>query len=115
VSEDGGQWWFDGEKIIRDDPGTDLWTDTTTLFTTVYAGPDRHAPVLGKGILKVHLLDLTKSMTTLEVLNAPSLSVKIHAAARCAKYFFGTLAHVYGGLEPSGDSDTQTSPRPQRT
>jgi cholesterol oxidase len=98
VSEDGGTWWFDGVKIIRDDPGMDVWEDTTTLFTTVYAGPDSHSPVLGKGILKVHLWDLTKSMATLEVLNAPSLAVKLSAAARCARYFFGTLAHVYGGL-----------------
>lgn len=114
VSQDGGQWWFDGVKIVRDDPGLDLWSDTTTLFTTVHAGPDSQGPVVGKGILKVHVWDLTKSMWTLEVLNAPSLAVKLAAAGRCAKYFFGSLAEVYGGLGRSGAWGTRTSPRPRR-
>jgi hypothetical protein len=53
-----------GEKLVEDDPGFDIWEDTTTLHTRVYEGSDTKGKVVGAGILKItfgrFLLELGK-------------------------------------------------------
>ena len=41
TAEDGTTYYFEGHKTVHNDPGFDVWSDTTTLFVTVYAG-QRH-------------------------------------------------------------------------
>jgi hypothetical protein len=58
-----------GFKSIKDDPGFDLWKDTTTLFTRVlqgYVTPEREASanIVASGIITVHPLDFLKQLTT---------------------------------------------------
>ena len=48
-----------GKKHVRDDPGFDLWSDTTTLFTTLHDGTDATAPVIGAGVLRLDMGDFT--------------------------------------------------------
>ncbi|MCX7596249.1 MAG: GMC family oxidoreductase, partial [Fischerella sp.] len=52
-AETGQIYYFEGFKQIHDHPGFDMWSDTTTLYITVYEGDSRNNPVLGKGILKI--------------------------------------------------------------
>jgi len=57
-----------GVKEVRNDPGTEMWADTTTLFTRVahgdadFEGPAE--PEYSRGILKLNALMLTRQMTT---------------------------------------------------
>jgi cholesterol oxidase len=67
-----------GFKDVKDDPGFDLWRDTTTLFVRILRGhvgadeeagadaqPDELArQVLASGVLVIHFLDLLKQLTT---------------------------------------------------
>jgi len=68
-SYEGKQYYFYGYKRIKDDKGFDMWSDTTTLYITVFEGKDENAPVLGKGILKIASADFAVQMTTMTALN----------------------------------------------
>ncbi len=97
-SQEGEDLYFEGFKVIRDDPGLDLWSDTTTLYITVYKGKDEKAPVLGKGILKILPMDFMKQMTTMKVTNADSLVDRLKYKAEFGNFFAGTLFDTYGGI-----------------
>ncbi len=99
VDQDGAKYTLAGHKDVRDDPGFDVWTDTTTLFTTVYrgfvqAGDESAAEVYAAGILKIHLPDFLHSLTTFK-LAAPSLHDRIAALNRFGNLFMGKLWDVY--------------------
>ena len=40
-SVDGRHFYFEGFKEIHDDPGFDAWSDTTTLYITIWSGEHR--------------------------------------------------------------------------
>ena len=52
-SAEGKTYFFDGYKLIHDDPGIDQWVDTTTLYITVYEGESDAGDPIGKGILRI--------------------------------------------------------------
>ncbi|MDJ0734226.1 MAG: GMC family oxidoreductase [Nostocaceae cyanobacterium] len=95
TAETGEKYYFEGFKQIHDDPGFDIWSDTTTLYITVRSGDGNDSPVLGKGILKIQPLDFMKQMTTLKVMNASSVSQKLEALDRFSRFFAGTLSEIY--------------------
>ena len=94
----GKQWFMEGEKHIHDGLGFDLWSDTTTLFVTIYQGEDNQAEVLGKGILKIEPDDFAKQMTTMKARNADSIKEGIQAVARFGRLFAGPIIETYGGI-----------------
>ncbi len=94
-TETGEIYYFEGFKQIHDDPGFDIWSDTTTLYITVRSGDNDESPILGKGILKIQPLDFMKQMTTLKVMNAASVSQKLQALDRFSRFFAGTLSEIY--------------------
>lgn len=98
TSEEGRAYCFDGFKVIRDDPGSDLWSDTTTLYITVYDGDSGDSPVFGKGILKIAPEDFMRQMTTVQVTNADNLTERLKAIARFGSFFGGALFETYGGV-----------------
>jgi len=57
---------FEAFKLIEDDAGYDVWADTTTLFTTLYAGDvadeDKR---LARGILRLNHRDFARQLTTM--------------------------------------------------
>lgn len=94
-----------GFKDIKDDPGWDLWQDTTTLFTRildghVHAAEERvldetsSAHVLAAGILTIHLPDFLKQLATFRV-EGPTLADRSAAMARFGRLFAGKLWDVY--------------------
>ncbi|NDJ23209.1 GMC family oxidoreductase [Nostoc sp. B(2019)] len=95
TTEAGQSYYLEGYKELHDDPGFDLWSDTTTLYITVYAGDSNTNPVLGKGILKIQPVDFVKQMTTLKVTNAPSPTERLQAIDRFSRFFAGTLSELY--------------------
>jgi hypothetical protein len=97
-----------GFKFIKDDPGFDIWHDTTTLFTRVLNGhvseEDEHAAeedpaklkqmVKGSGIIIIHFFDFLKQLTTFRA-GGPTISDRASAMSRFGKLFMGKLWDVY--------------------
>lgn len=94
-AEDGKGYYFEGFKIIKDDPIYDVWTATTTLYITVYDGESLESPVFGKGILKIAPQDFLRQLTTMQVKNVTGLEQRLKAEARFARFFLGTLLQTY--------------------
>ncbi|TFI53374.1 GMC family oxidoreductase [Mastigocladus laminosus UU774] len=95
TAENGQTYYFEGFKQIHDDPGFDVWADTTTLYVTVYEGDSNKNPVIGKGILKIQPVDFIKQMTTLKVINAKTRWEQLQAIDRFSRFFAGTLTKIY--------------------
>lgn len=89
-----------GEKVARDDPGADIWRDTTTLFTRIVAG---HQPgevgetgeVVATGIIRITLPDFLKQLTTFRA-DGPTRRSAVVGIMRFGQLFFGKLWDVYG-------------------
>lgn len=116
TSDEGRVYWFDGYKVVRDDPGLfDPWSDTTTLYITVHDGEDEHAPVVGRGVLKIAKRDLMRQLTTMEVTNAANRRQRLKGQAQFGRYFAGTMFDTYGGIfARSSALDPDAPPRKQR-
>lgn len=97
-SEEGHTYYFDGFKRVHNDPGLDVWSDTTTLYITLYEGESKRGRALGKGILRIYPSDFMRQMTTMKVLNAGGIQERLQATARFGSYFAGTLFEIYGGV-----------------
>lgn len=93
---DGEPYYLAGKKHVHDDPGFDLWTDTTTLFTTLYGGSDSKAPVVGAGVLRLDMGDFLKLMSTVKVTGTKSAKERAAAVARFGSFFMGELWETYG-------------------
>jgi predicted patatin/cPLA2 family phospholipase len=105
---DGQPLTLSGFKDIRDDPGRDLWHDTTTLFTRllkghVSAGEEeaaKNAPetyqqmVVASGIIIIHFFDFMKQLATFRT-EGPTLFDRASAMARFGRLFMGKLWDVY--------------------
>lgn len=92
-----------GTKHVRDDPGFDLWRDTTTLFTELEdAGTGER---LGIGILRLTAGDFLRQMTTVRANGAD-------APASFGRFFARTLWQVYGKRHlPDGIRRRPPAPR----
>jgi predicted acylesterase/phospholipase RssA len=107
--DSGGQpLTLSGFKDIQDDPGMDLWHDTTTLFTRILKGhigegeeeaaksdPETYQQmVVASGIIIIHFFDFLKQLTTFRA-EGPTLSDRASAMARFGRFFMGKLWDVY--------------------
>jgi predicted acylesterase/phospholipase RssA len=105
-----------GHKLIRDDPGFDIWSDTTTLFTRILKGhvtaeeeaaaekaPAKYEEmVVASGIIIIHLLDFMQQLTTFRV-EGPTVVDRAAAMTRFGKLFLGKLWDAYArGILTSG-------------
>ncbi len=98
-NEAGHPLTLSGFKVIEDDPGFDLWSDTTTLYTRIlqgHVGPEEEeqAPVVASGVMKLHLLDFLKQLTTFRT-DGPTAAERASALTRFGKLFLGDLWDVY--------------------
>ena len=94
-SHEGKEYYLAGKKEVRDDPGFDPWTDTTTLFTQLHQGNDKNGPVIGAGILSLGVKDLLKLVSTVTVINAQSNTDKVATVAKFGQFFMGELWDSY--------------------
>lgn len=115
TAQDGKVYYLNGFKVIHNDPGFDIWSDTTTLYITVYDGDSLNSPIFGQGILHIQPADFLRQMSTLEVTNTSSITQKIEATARFGKFFAGVLFNLYGGIfAPSKIFNPDAPPRQKR-
>jgi hypothetical protein len=88
---DGRPFYFAGEKRVRNDPGLDLWRDTTTLFSTLHEGADRSGRVVGAGILTLGVRQLMALISTMKATNGGNAMT----IAAFGRFFFGELWELY--------------------
>jgi predicted acylesterase/phospholipase RssA len=94
---EGQSYYVAGHKEVRDDPGFDLWEDTTTLYTTLHKGATKEDPVVGAGILRLDMKEFTKILSTMHVTNAGSMADRTATLAKFGKWFMGELWDTYHG------------------
>lgn len=95
---DGVDYYLAGEKRVRDDPGPDLWRDTTTLYTRLHRGTDTDGEVVGAGILELGVPQLTALLSTLRVTGDGDA----RTLAAFGGFFFGELWDLYAPLARGG-------------
>lgn len=92
---DGQSYYLAGKKEVRDDPGFDLWKDTTTLFTQLHTGKDKSGEVVGAGILSLGVKELAKMVSTMKAINAQSITEQAAAVLKFGRFFMGDLWDTY--------------------
>ncbi len=111
----GHQYFLNGTKIIRDQSMLHLWHDTTTLYITLYEGPDGTGPTIGRGVLHIEPADFLRQLTTMRVTNAADAREELSALAAFGSFFAGTLYRHYGGvLSGLYAFDSKAPPREKR-
>jgi predicted acylesterase/phospholipase RssA len=88
-----------GFKDVHGGDSSDVWTDTTTLFTRIlkgHVGPeaDGGASVLAAGIIRIHFLDFLKELTTFRA-EGPDFVARARATQRFGSLFLSKLWDVY--------------------
>jgi predicted patatin/cPLA2 family phospholipase len=96
---DGKRRTLSGFKDIADDPGVDIWRDTTTLYTRILDGhvdaaAEETAPILASGLLIIQVFDFMKQLTTFRT-EGSDLSARNLARVRFMRLFAGKLLDVY--------------------
>jgi hypothetical protein len=88
-----------GIKQVRDDPGFDMWSDTTTLYVRVLDG--HYVPsdtcwgeVLARGTLSIGSFDVIRMIGSMRV-DGPRLGDKTAALRDFGAFFIGRLWDVY--------------------
>jgi len=115
TTEEGRRYLFTGFKEIHDDPGLDLWSDTTTLYVTLYDGEDEHAPVAARGILRIDPDDFRRQLNTMDVTGAGGLGERLDVLGRFGRFFAGVLWDGFGGVFAGPTAlDPNAPPRKQR-
>ncbi len=86
-------------KVVVNDPGPDLWPDTTTFHTRILAGHvnwggDEEAEVVATGVLRITLLQFTWSFLRYKP-SGPTLRARVGGLVRFSRFFVGKLWDVY--------------------
>jgi cholesterol oxidase len=98
-AEDGRSYFFHGVKNVDNDPPTEAWRQTTTLYVTVReGGDDETGAIVGRGILYIELPDFLTQLRTIEITGASSPAERLKALASFTDYFAGVMADAYGGV-----------------
>jgi hypothetical protein len=106
--DDGSPMTLLGFKAVRDDPGLDLWSDTTTLFVWLVRGhvavTDEVPPALvrGAGIIRIHALDFVRQLLSFRTAGAGPWA-GLRARTRFARFFVRELQrrHYANPLQPA--------------
>jgi cholesterol oxidase len=115
AAPDGRRFRFEGFKRVHQDPGLDLWADTTTLFVTLFEKTVGGETLVGKGILRIAPRDLLRQLGTMEVTGVAEPLTRLRYMARFGAFFAGTLCDVYGGIAArSSVFDPDAPPRKRR-
>jgi hypothetical protein len=95
---DDKPYFLDGAKHVKDDPGFDVWKDTTTLHTVLHEGSDASGPLVGAGILSLGAGALARMMSTMRPVDGG-----IEPLVKFGKVFLGSLWDQYGKEKIGGD------------
>ena len=91
LSSASGPLYFAGHKVVRQDEGLDLWSDTTTLYSRLYRGADKSGEIIGAGVLRLGVRDLMRLLSTLRA----TIDGSATNVLKFGKMFFGELWDIY--------------------
>lgn len=94
-NHDGEDYYLAGHKAVRDDPGRDLWTDTTSLYTRLHRGNSTQGEVIAAGMLRLGVTELRKLVASMEVTGTDAVSEKVVTLLRFGRFFLGELWDSY--------------------
>ena len=95
-TNDGRRFHLSGFKTIKEGEPWDLWSQTTTLYSTIrHDGPD--GELWGSGIIRISPLDFAKQMTTMRVSGAAPILERLEALTAYGRMFAGHLFDYYAG------------------
>jgi cholesterol oxidase len=97
TASDGRQFYFEGFKQTHSDTGLNVWSDTSTLYITVYQGADANGAIIGRGILHILPEDFARQLTTMKITNA-SPAERLIGMAKFGGFFGKTIFDTYGGV-----------------
>jgi cholesterol oxidase len=90
--EHGGKAYFlAGRKHVHDDPGFDIWKDTTTLYTVLHEGDGEDGPVAGAGVLSLGVEALARMVATMRPQGGG-----VEPLVKFGRLFLGELWDTYG-------------------
>jgi len=102
---EGETYYLAGRKEVRGDrAGLDLWSDTTSLLTTLHRGEDASGPIVGAGTLSLGPDDLARLLSTVRVSGALSLSERALTIGMFGRFFTGELIDSYAGQLVGADA-----------
>lgn len=90
----GADYYLAGAKQVRNDPGADLWADTTTMPVRLHRG-DRNGPVIGAGIIRLSAVELVRLVFSMRVRGAASFAERKAVLARFGLFFLAELWSIY--------------------
>ncbi len=98
-SAEGQALTLSGNKQIQDNPGLDVWKDTTTLYANLYQGhieapKETKAKIFAAGILHIEVQDFAKQLTTFKT-SAPTMVERLEVFEKFGLFFLGSLWEVY--------------------
>lgn len=99
-THDGQAYYLAGAKKVRDDPGFDLWSDTTTLYTRLHAGTDATGPVVGAGVLRLDAAAFAKVAASVRAVDADSPVQAARLVAQFGAFFARELWKSYAAMAP---------------
>lgn len=95
---EGKDFYLAGKKQVKDDPGFDLWSDTTTLYVRLYEGLNADGVQVGAGVLTLAVGELVDMLKTFRAINSPSALETSKALAKFGRFFLGELWDSYAAL-----------------
>ncbi len=110
TSNNGDIYFMQGFKTIHDDAGFDFWSDTTTLFITIYKDKITDEKIFAKGILNISPRDFATQMTTIKVSGTNSPIERLQYTAKFGKFFSGKLFDTFGGIATGLDYFSSDAP-----
>ena len=115
TDDDGACYEFRGHKVVCDDPGFDLWSDTTTLYIELRrrGTPEASAPL--RGVLRIAVTDFVRQLATMRPTGPDSAKARAKALADFGAFFAGSLFKIYCGVGSSlRRFDEKAPPRKRR-
>jgi len=85
-----------GRKEVHDDPGIDIWPDTSTLYFQLLGGrvapaDQTRARIVGAGVLHIQAFDFARQLTTFRTRGPGGAQ----ALDKFGRFFLGQLSDVY--------------------
>jgi len=115
TSREGKVYFFEGFKQIHDDPGFDVWSDTTTLYVTIYDGDHSGSPILARGVLYIEVSDFVRQLRTIKIMNTENIGQRTDGLTKFATHFTGSLFQTFGkSLREPILFDPDAQPRQRR-
>ena len=99
TTSEGKKLTLSGVKQIQDNPGLDIWADTTTLFTNLFQGhieaeKEPKTKTFAAGKLFIEAADFAVQLTTFRT-SATGFKERIQAFEKFGAFFLGSLWEVY--------------------